>query len=674
MTGEEPVRGIDVGDWPEETDGVNAARKHQIVSSLAASGYEDAPALTLESTDGDMPQGREISVAWLSGAILTGLTSVMLMGAALYVSFKGQDTFSTPYAALQVAQPSAAAVAALPSTKTDRARPVAKTRSDLEIVEASIREEVDGGARIRRQPFLRIKATLATSATSLSSDIPAYDPIELLRRNQPIEGEEDFAIDDIYGAEVEGEVTVKLASLSFSQPPRASISDRRASEFVRQSLEYAYADGEAGAALAYAPGNDRLQEIGGAVTIGPDITGLSGVAENVTVVPKTTLGEAGGSGRTERILTIREETKLADILGRNGFTEQMVTAISRTLRNVFPSDVLTTSSHLRILFGPSRGSTTQIPYRVSIYDPDDAHIVTVALTDNGRYVIGTAPTAIEFTDEDTEEIAVGQLPSLYRSIFETGRKHDLEDKTIERIVSMYAYDLDLTKKVAPGDSIEILQSEPDAEGHKELLYVGLTVDKTKRELYRFQTEDGVTDFYDPEGQTGKKFLIRRPLEGGGRLRSRFGYRIHPIFKTRRLHSGIDLAARTGTPIYAGGDGVVKRAQWVSGYGRYVELTHANGYGTAYAHMSRIADGMRPGTRVRQGQVIGYVGSTGNSTGPHLHYEIKINGRPVDALSVRLPRDKTLPNRYASQFEQRISQVRDLMQREDAQPFVIASAD
>lgn len=192
-------------------------------------------------------------------------------------------------------------------------------------------------------------------------------------------------------------------------------------------------------------------------------------------------------------------------------------------------------------------------------------------------------------------------------------------------------------------------------------------------MYRFQTEDGLVDYFDENGQTGKKFLMRRPLEGGGRLRSNYGYRIHPIFKTRKLHTGVDLSARTGTPIYAGGDGVVKRAQWVSGYGRYVELNHANGYQTAYAHMNRIADGMSPGTRVRQGQIIGYVGSTGYSTGPHLHYEIKINGRTVDPLSVRLPRDKSLPNQYRAKFDQTIAQINDLMSREPSAPINVAQA-
>jgi murein DD-endopeptidase MepM/ murein hydrolase activator NlpD len=312
---------------------------------------------------------------------------------------------------------------------------------------------------------------------------------------------------------------------------------------------------------------------------------------------------------------------------------------------------------------------------MSIYFPDPSgnpkHAATAALTDRGSYVLGLAPTEITFPAEDVEATDVAALPTVYRSIWETARKHDIDDKTTQRIVAMFAYDVDLTKKISAGDSIEILETQRDGEGRQELLYVGLRLGSTLRELYRFRTEDGTIDYYDPDGETGKRFLTRRPLQGGGRLSSRFGSRVHPIFKSRRMHTGIDLAAPKGTPIYASGDGVIEKAGWVSGYGKKVEIEHVNGFETGYGHMSRIADGIKPGVRVRQGQVIGYVGSTGNSTGNHLHFEIKVNSRVVDPLSVKLPRDKSLSAQYDQPFQQTIEQIRDLMQR-DAAPITIAS--
>jgi murein DD-endopeptidase MepM/ murein hydrolase activator NlpD len=293
----------------------------------------------------------------------------------------------------------------------------------------------------------------------------------------------------------------------------------------------------------------------------------------------------------------------------------------------------------------------------------------VALTDRGTYVLGQAPAMIAFPDEDTEEINVNNLPTVYRSIWETARKHDIPDAITSRIVAMFAYDVDLTKRISPGDSIELLETEKDAEGRQELLYVALKLGGTTRELFRFRTGDGSVEFFDPDGQTGKRFLNRRPVQGGGRLSSRFGYRIHPIFHTRKLHTGVDLAAPRGTPIYAAGDGMVEKAGWASGYGQFTLIKHTNGYETAYGHQSKIA--VKAGTRVRQGQLIGYVGSTGNSTGPHLHFEVRINGRFVDPLSVKLPRDRSLGAQYDASFKQTMAQIRDLMGR-DATPVTVAS--
>jgi murein DD-endopeptidase MepM/ murein hydrolase activator NlpD len=229
------------------------------------------------------------------------------------------------------------------------------------------------------------------------------------------------------------------------------------------------------------------------------------------------------------------------------------------------------------------------------------------------------------------------------------------------VSAMFAYEVDLTQKVTPGDGIKLLTTA-SPNGEAELIYAALTTGSITRELFRFQNPDGTIDYYSPDGTSGKRFLIRRPVESGGRLSSRYGNRIHPIFKTRRMHTGVDLAAPRGTPVYAGGDGRVDIAGWTGGYGRYVALDHVNGFRTTYAHMSRIADGLKPGDRVRQGQLIGYVGSTGNSTGNHLHYEILINGRTVDPLSVRLPRDKQLPAQAGSAFAQTTAQIRELMAR------------
>ena len=649
---------------------MNAAHRHRHLALLRASGFEDGPALTIQSTDGAIPQGRELSFAWLSGTVMTGLTSVLLMGAALYVSFQGQDTFSTAYAALQLAAPRIAQPEATDFTsKSSRLRPVAQTRSDLEIIEAAIRQTVDGREIIRNQPFTRIRATLATTATSLSADAPAYDPVAILNATEPLKTALDIST-DVYGTDVDGEVLVRQASMPLGFIPPRAISDQGAADFVR-GIDNAGLYEVAPSALAYADPGQNLREL-----TGGNGAALPGIAENVTVMPKTTLATDNGPGRAERFLTVRDIGPLADTLVRNGFTRAQVAMVENTLANLIPSGGLPAGVRLRILYGPlTSDANSLVPYRMSIYRPAGApgepHIATVALSDNGQYVVGLQPDWVDFPPEDAEQINVGNLPTVYRSIWETGRKHDLDDATIRRIIGMFAYDVDMTKRISAGDAIEILETAEDG-GAPELLYVGLTLSGTHRQLYRFVTPEGAVDFYDPDGETGKRFLNRRPLEGGGTLRSRFGYRVHPIFKTRRLHSGVDLAARSGTPIYAAGDGVIEWYKWQSGYGNKIEIKHVNGYETGYGHLSRYVDGLGVGSRVRQGQLIGYVGSTGQSTGPHLHFEIKINGNFVDPLSVKLPKDNVLPPQYRGAFDQTIAQINDLMQREPA-PVTVAQA-
>lgn len=656
---------------------MSPTQKHRQGALLRASGFEDGPALTVQSTDGEIPQGRELSFAWLTGTVMTGLTSVLLMGAALYVSFQGQDTFSTAYEALQLASPRIdQPVSTDLTSKSSRLRPVAASRSDKEIVEASIRQVVDGREIIRNQPFVRIRATLATTATSLSADAPAYDPVAILNATRPLQAMELDINADVYGTDVDGEVAVRQMDMPANFVPAVAISDQIAADFVRGMADATfYTDEDApGPALAYASLAPSLSSLasdpGGA-------NSLAGVAENVTVMPKTTQVADKGQGRTERFLTVRELGPLSDTLVRNGFTRTHVAMVESALANLIPAGGLPAGIRLRILYGPlNTDPNSLVPYRMSIYRPEgapgDQHIATVALSDSGQYVVGLQPDWVEFPAEDVEQINVSNLPTIYRSIWETGRKHDLDDETIQRIIAMFAYDVDMTKRITAGDTIELLSTGATEEAKADLLYVALNLGGTKRQLYRFAAPDGTVDFFDPDGETGKRFLNRRPLEGGGTLRSRMGYRIHPIFKTRRLHTGVDLAAPTGTPIYAAGDGVISYYRWQSGYGNKIEIQHVNGYETAYGHLSRFVDGLGVGSQVRQGQVIGYVGSTGQSTGPHLHFEIQINGNYVDPLSVKLPKDNVLAPQNREAFEQTMTQINELMAREPAPVAVAAS--
>jgi murein DD-endopeptidase MepM/ murein hydrolase activator NlpD len=221
-------------------------------------------------------------------------------------------------------------------------------------------------------------------------------------------------------------------------------------------------------------------------------------------------------------------------------------------------------------------------------------------------------------------------------------------------VRIYSYDVDFQRKVQPGDSFDVFFAGED-EGTNptektEVLFASLTVGGETKKYYRFQTPDDATvDFYDETGKSAKKFLVRKPVNNAI-MRSGFGGRRHPILGYVKMHTGVDWATPYGTPIFASGNGVVEKVGWEGGYGKYVRLKHNNGYETAYGHMSAYARGLEPGKRVRQGQVIGFVGSTGMSTGAHVHYEILVNGRFVDPIRIKLPRGRSLEGPMLSNFE------------------------
>ena len=619
--------------------------------SIGAINYVDEPALTTRSADGNEPGSRELSGAWLAGTVLTGLTSVLLMGAALYVSFADIASYSTAYKSLAVERRTAPAAA---EGKTSRARPLLETRSDREIVVASVLASDGGSGMIRNASFVRVSATLATSQTALTDDIVVYSPetyIEALPEDDFSQVAQQIST-DIVGAP-SAEVSITYTTLPSGYVPRPTISDALAAAHVGSltSPDYAAPD----VALAYF-GADASLSAG---------TPLVGVAENVTVVPKTA-ATGGNRAVSERVIKLDADAPLLDTLVANGFTRNSAADVQEMIQNLYRLSTLEAGSRLRILLGPSSSGAGLVPYRMSIYRHEvasnsDRHAVTVALTDMGRYVVALPPPDIPFSEESTEQIDVANLPSIYQSIWETGRRNSVADEVIAQVVALVAYDADLTRRVQPGDGIELLTAAPEDELVEQLLYVAISLGNTERRFYRYVEPDGTVAFFDEQGESGKRFLLRRPLEGGGRLTSAMGTRIDPFNGGNADHQGTDFAAPRGTPIYAAADGVIDMAQWFSGYGRYVQIKHLNGYQTAYAHMNAIADGITPGTRVRQGQVIGYVGSTGRSTGNHLHFELEINGRIADPLEIKLPRTRTLTSQYMDDLRQTVEQVQTIME-------------
>lgn len=226
------------------------------------------------------------------------------------------------------------------------------------------------------------------------------------------------------------------------------------------------------------------------------------------------------------------------------------------------------------------------------------------------------------------------------SIYRAADQADVPDAALNEYVRVMGFSVDFQREIRSGDAFELLyERQVDMLTGEEigttLHYAGLLLSGSQLGFYRFEGDANSVGWYDRDGNSAARTLIRTPISGA-RLSSSFGMRKHPISGYNAMHRGVDFAAKTGTPIIAAGSGVVKMAGWKGSYGRYIRIRHNATYDTAYAHMSRIASGITAGARVQQGQVIGYVGSTGRSTGPHLHYEILVNNRKVNPLTVSLP--------------------------------------
>ena len=239
--------------------------------------------------------------------------------------------------------------------------------------------------------------------------------------------------------------------------------------------------------------------------------------------------------------------------------------------------------------------------------------------------------------------------NFYSSAVEAG----IEPNVIVEFANMYGFEVDFQRDIRSGDRFEVhyeryIDEDNIIRNTGRIIYASMFVNNKELSLYnfKFNNKEG---YYDVDGKSVIKTLMKTPINGA-RLSSSFGIRKHPILGYNKLHQGTDFAARTGTPIMASGSGIILRAQKYKGYGNYVSIKHNTTYTTAYGHMSKYGRGIKKGVRVNQGQIIGYVGSTGMSTGPHLHYEVIKNGKRINSQRLKLPTGKTLSNKARNKFE------------------------
>ncbi|MGO4574253.1 M23 family metallopeptidase [Microvirga sp. 2TAF3] len=629
---------------------------------------------------------RDINLRWLGASVLTGVTGAVLIGASIYIALEGATTSpsaperATVDASVDSEQQNRATNTARKGDRLNRSETTASARQSFR-APMTIRNGDREAIKVRQ--FVRVATNLSLTAGVFASDIPRFDPMRLFAEDSQDRSAEQAP--EISDADV-SVLRRDLAAIAI-EASAPSLSD---DDVLAMLEEERRISSEAGRRVSVPiPAQQMLSR----TLRQPDVLGealgyarivdapfstieVRVVPENVTNLPK--LDQRGASPLVEeRDVALKKGETLETVLRAYGANPEQILAITTALSARIKTATLIEGQRLRILIapGPRLGDPRQI---VRVLVLGERGIDAIAATNDRGVFVSVTPTKDETapqtaTADEDEGDDEGQGVRLYESLYETALKNDLPRKTVDDLVRIFGYDVDFQRRVSTGDTFEVFYGTDEDGGTPEILYASLSVSGETRRVYRYQGDDGAIDFFDEAGRSLKKFLLRKPI-AEGILRSGFGSRYHPILGYTRPHTGIDWSNRIGTPIIAAGNGTVIKAGWESGYGRRVEIQHTNGYVTTYNHMSNFGKGVAPGVKVQQGQVIGYLGSTGLSTGPHLHYEVLINGSFVDPLKIRLPKSRELEGRGLAEFKRQREQVDDLMTHANASASIAQRAD
>ena len=634
--------------------GPSSATARRIYAEAIDLGNE--PPLSVDGGVGGLVDRHRLSVQWFSGTILTGLCGAALMGGAVFASLDGETNFAS--APEQVETALRGAINSIGDRlsglrKTDRLPALSEPSVARQILRVPTSTHVRDRELVRVRPYVRVTGNLSLTVTDLSANIPPFNSQKLLADSvagddqtpaaEP-DAEVSFVTCDLASSSVRGKVmpaVCDLNSLLAKVKPSTQLPLDDVVTRVRDTASRAgtgttltmNADGTPNLKLSYAAENDPEAFFGFRPRVVP---------ENVTLLPKTTTLMNGGDW-SERMIAAKRGETVGSILREIGAAPDEIKSIIAVIGPPALEGGIKEGQKLRVLMTPAGLGHVQ-PLRVIIVG-DSGIIAAVALSDLGKYVpvdIRNIDTDVADTNEDQTGDDDGSGVRLYQSLYETALRNSVPKSVIEDLVRIYSYDVDFERKVQPGDSFDVLYADDETgEGRNEVRYAALTVGGETKKYYRFQTaDDGVYDYYDETGVSAKKFLVRKPV-AVGMVTSGFGWRTHPLLHISELHSGVDWGAPFGTPIFAAGNGDIEEIGLKGGYGKYVRIHHANGYETAYGHMTAFARGLDVGSHVRQGQIIGFVGSSGMSTGSHVHFEIIVNDRFVDPMRIKLPRGRVL---------------------------------
>jgi murein DD-endopeptidase MepM/ murein hydrolase activator NlpD len=516
---------------------------------------------------------------------------------------------------------------------------------------------------IMNKPYARIVARLAPLSKADANSVPQFNPLRLYADTTPL---------DENGRPEDSQQTaaMKILDLLGGTLPSEDGQELEAQE-VSDLVLRAMASGDQQIVLRPGVAGDGAERLspGELLAERSSRTVAEAIPPNTSLLQKTSFEDDSDDvdGRDVRVRPQKGET-LSKILARLGAEPWQAKVMAETAKAaLLPDGSMTAAQEVVVTLVPSvKYQNRTEPVRFSIFEGQE-HKVTVTRSGGGDYAASDTPLderigRAAFVDDDQP-----QSSTLYASLHHTAERQGIPRDLIMQILKIHAYETDFRQRVRAGDGFEFFFDLKDEDkgiegGVGELLATSITASGENHKYYRFRTPEGL-DYYDQEGNTSRKFLMKRPVRGDDvRITSGFGLRRHPVLQTARMHTGVDWACAAGTPIMAAGNGTIEEAGRKGEYGNYVRIRHANGYKTAYGHMLRIGNGVAPGVKVRQGQIIGYVGSTGLSSGPHVHFEVLVNKEFVDPMTIQVPRERQLTGKQLADFQKERTRIDALMRR------------
>ena len=345
----------------------------------------------------------------------------------------------------------------------------------------------------------------------------------------------------------------------------------------------------------------------------------------------------------EDLVTIKAGQTFGDLINDYDIPDSEKFRISQLLSEKIDLTQLNIGTEIRITF-LKKNNFIEIK-KINILDKKNNQIQILKKDD--KYEIDSS-SVLAFTKNILKEIVINE--SLYKSAINA----DVPPNIIMQFVNLYGFDVDFQREIRNGNIIKIyyevfLDNKLNIRKAGNIKFASLALSKNTYELYKYTTNDNnKSEYFDAAGKSAVKALMKTPINGAS-LSSGYGMRKHPILGYDRLHQGVDFAAPTGTPIMAAGTGFIEKIGMNGGAGNYIKIKHVNGYKTAYGHMNKFAAGLKKGSKVTQGQTIGFVGSTGMSTGPHLHYEIIFNNKKINPMKMKLPSGRKLKGKILDDF-------------------------